>query len=93
MRHLTGGILFSQATPRQRMRQAVRHRILGLDPGYPRQVGRALEELPADDARAAATRWLRPHDLCITLIATADDTLPSLAKLDLTPEIIPYDSY
>ncbi len=93
VRHLTGGILFSQATPRQRMRQAVRHRILGLDATYPRQVGAALETLGAADARAAATRWLRPRDLCITLIATAEDTLPSLDKLALPTEIIPYDSY
>ena len=94
VRHLTGGLLFSQATPRQRMRQAVRHRLLGLDPGYPRQVGAALERLTADQARAAAARWLRPRDLCITLIASADDMLPRLAEAGLTPtEVIPYDAY
>jgi len=94
VRHLTGGLLFSQATPRQRMRQAIRHRLLGLDPSYPRQVTAALEELTADRLRAAAARWLRPHDLCITLIATADDMAPRLEKAGLPPtEIIPYDSY
>ncbi|HEU5056820.1 MAG TPA: pitrilysin family protein [Kofleriaceae bacterium] len=93
VRHLTGGMLFSQATPRQRMRQAVRHRMLGLDASYPRQVGAALERLPAADARAAATRWLRPRDLCITLIATADDLAPELAQRGFAPAVIPYDSY
>jgi zinc protease len=94
VRHLTGGLLFSQATPRQRMRQAVRHQLLGLDPGYPRQVSAALEMTTVADARAAASRWLRPRDLCITLIATADEMVPRLEKAGLPPtEVIPFDSY
>jgi len=94
VRHLTGGMLFSQATPRQRMRQAVRHRLLGLAPDYPRQVGAALDKLTLDDGRSAASRWLRPQDLCITLVATADDLAPQLEKAGIQPtEIIPYDSY
>jgi zinc protease len=94
VRHLTGGLLFSQATARQRMRQAVRHRVLGLDPAYPRQVGPALERLTATDVRAAADRWLRPRDLCITLIASADDMTPRLERAGLPPtEVIPYDAY
>jgi zinc protease len=94
VRHLTGGMLFSQATPRQRMRQAVRHRLLGLAPDYPRQGGAALEALTLDDTRAAAARWLHPRDLCITLIATADDLVPHLEKAGFPPtKIIPYDAY
>ncbi len=94
VRHLTGGLLFSQATPRQRMRQAVRHQLLGLDPAYPRQVGPALERLTAGDSRAAAARWLRPRDLCVTLVATADDMVPRLERAGFPPTaVIPYDSY
>jgi len=94
VRHLTGGLLFSQATARQRMRQAVRHRLLGLDPTYPRQVGPALERLAAADVAAAAGRWLRPRDLCITLIASADDMAPRLERAGFPPtEVIPYDAY
>jgi zinc protease len=94
VRHLTGGLLFSQATPRQRMRQAVRHRLLGLDPDYPRTIGPALEAVTVDQARAAAARWLRPDDLCITLVATADEMVPRLEKAGLPPtEIIPFDAY
>jgi zinc protease len=94
VRHLTGSILFTQATPRQRMRQAVRHLLLGLDPAHPRQIGAALETLPVGAARAAAARWLHPRDLCITLIASADDMLPRLEQAGLPPTaIIPFDSY
>ena len=94
VRHLTGGMLFSQATPRQRMRQAVRHRLLGLATDYPRQVGAALEKLTLGDGRSAAARWLHPRDLCITLVATADDLVPELEKAGFAPTaIIPYDSY
>jgi len=94
VRHLTGSLLFSQATPRQRMRQAVRHQLLGLDPAYPRQVRAALEATTVAEARAAAARWLHPRDLCITLIATADDIAPLLDKAGLAPTaIIPFDSY
>jgi len=94
VRHLTGSLLFSQATPRQRMRQAVRHQLLGLDPAYPRQVGAALEATTVAEARAAGARWLHPRDLCIPLIATADDVAPLLDKAGLTPtEVIPFDSY
>jgi len=94
VRHLTGSLLFSQATPRQRMRQAVRHQLLGLDPAYPRQVSAALEATTVADARAASARWLHPRDLCITLIATADDIAPALDKAGLPPtEVIPFDTY
>ena len=92
--HLTGGLPFSLATARQRMRLAVRHQLLGLDPDLPRRLPDQLGSLTPEAVRLAAERWLRPRDLCAVMVATADDVLPVLEKAGLAPtEIIPWDSY
>jgi zinc protease len=92
--HLTGGLPFSLATARQRMRLAVRHELLALDPGYARLLPEQLAALTPAAVRAASDRWLRPMDLCAVLVATADEVLPALNQAGLTPtEVIPWDSY
>ena len=60
---------------------------------YPARVGRVTE---ADIAQAMQS-CLRPDDLLITIVATADTILPSLQKLPSLQnadfEVVPYDSY
>jgi zinc protease len=94
VRHLTGSLLFTQATPRQRMRLAVRHHLIGLDPRHPYHARERLASLTLADVRAAAERWLHPRDLCIAIVATAADMAPRLEAAGLPPtEILPFDSF
>lgn len=94
VRHLTGGLPFSIATARQRMRLAVRHELLGLASGYPATLPDRLAALTPQAVREATARWLRPRDLCAVLVATADDVVPALERAGLAPaEIIPWDVY
>ncbi len=60
---------------------------------YPDRVARVSE---AEIATAMKT-WLRPDDLLITIVATAETVMPALQKLpglkDAEFEVVPYDSY
>ena len=60
---------------------------------YPQRVGQVSEV----DIGAAMQAWLRPSDLLITIVATAETVLPSLQKLpslkDAEFEVVAYDSY
>lgn len=60
---------------------------------YPFRVGQVTEQ----DIRQAMKAFLRPDDLLITVVATADTVLPSLQALpclkDATFQVVPYDSY
>ncbi|HUS69096.1 MAG TPA: pitrilysin family protein [Kofleriaceae bacterium] len=93
-KHMTGALPFVQATARQRMRLAVRHDLLDLQPDYPARLGDQLARITLDDVRAAASRWLDPANLCIVLVATADDIVPDLERAGFPPTaVLPYDSY
>jgi zinc protease len=92
--HLTGALPFARATARQRMRMALRHDLFGLPVEFPAQLPELLAGLTLDDAHRAAARWLRPHDLCIVMVASADEMAPRLESAGLTPaEVVAYDSY
>ncbi len=94
IRNLTGSLPFASATPRQRMRLALRHDVIGLPVDFPARLPAALAALTLDDVHAAARRWLRPHDVCIVMVASADEMAPRLEAAGLTPaEIVAYDSY
>lgn len=60
---------------------------------YPDRVARVSE---AEIATAMKT-WLRPDDLLITIVATAETVMPALQKLpglkDAEFEVVSYDSY
>ena len=94
VQHMTGALPFVQATARQRMRLAVRHELFDLEPDYPTHLGERLARVTLDEVHAACTRWLDPRNLCIVLVATADDIVPELEAAGLPPTaILPYDSY
>jgi zinc protease len=93
-RHMTGALPFVQATARQRMRLAVRHDLLDLAPDYPTRLGERLATVTLDQVSDAARRWLHPADLCIVVVAAADDLVPELERAGLAPTaILPHDSY
>lgn len=92
--HITGSLPFMRATARQRMRLALRHRLLDLPDDFPLGLGAELEALDTDTVTRAARQCLTPDDLCIVMVATADEVVPELERAGLAPtEIIPYDSY
>jgi zinc protease len=92
--NLTGSLPFARATARQRMRLALRHELVGLPVDFPARLPALLAALSIDDVHAAASRWLRPQDLCIVMVASADDMVPRLESAGLTPaEVVAYDSY
>jgi len=92
--HLTGVFFFASATARQRMRLALRHDLLDLPEDFPAQLPALLAALTVDDVREAAGRWLRPRDLCIVMVASADEMVPRLERAGSPPsEIVAYDSY
>jgi zinc protease len=92
--HLTGSLPFARATPRQRMRLAMRHELVGLPADFPARLPALLAALTLDQVGAAAARWLRPRDLCIVMVASADEMAPRLEQAGLPPsEIVAYDSY
>ncbi len=94
IRHLTGALPFARATARQRMRLALRHELFGLPIDFPAQLPALLAALTIDDVHQAAARWLRPHDLCIVVVASAEEMAPRLERAGLPPaEIVTYDSY
>ena len=94
IRNLTGSLPFASATPRQRMRLALRHDVVGLPVDFPARLPALLAALTLDDVHAAARRWLRPHDLCIVMVAGADEMTPRLEAAGMAPaEIVAYDSY
>jgi zinc protease len=92
--HLTGALPFSRATARQRMRMALRHELLDLPVDLPARLPELLGALTLDDVEAAARRWLRPDDVCIVVVASADEMAPRLEQAGLAPtEVVAYDSY
>lgn len=94
IRNLTGSLPFASATARQRMRLALRHELVGLPVDFPARLPGLLAALTLDDVHAAARRWLRPHDLCIVMVASADEMAPRLAAAGIdVQEIVAYDSY
>lgn len=94
LQHLTGSLPFGRATARQRMRLALRHELLGLPVDLPARLPALLAGLTIDDVHRAAARWLRPHDLCIVMMASADEMTPRLEQAGIPPtEIVAYDSY
>lgn len=94
LHNLTGALPFASATARQRMRLALRHALFGLPPDFTSQLPELLSGLTLDEVRAASDRWLRPHDLCIVMVASADEMVPRLEKVGVPPtEIVAYDSY
>jgi zinc protease len=94
VRHLTGALPFGRATARQRMRLALRHELIGLPVDFPAQLPELLAALTLDDVHQAAARWLRPRDLCIVMVASAEEMAPRLERAGLPPaEIVGYDSY
>ena len=94
VQHMTGALPFVQATARQRMRLAVRHDLLDLPADYPARLGEQLPRITLDDVRAAAARWLDPANLCIVLVASADDVVPALEAAGLPPTaVLAHDSY
>ncbi len=94
IRNLTGSLPFASATARQRMRLALRHDVVGLPVDFPARLPGLLAALTLDDVHAAAARWLRPHDVCIIMVASADEMAPRLAAAGIdVQEVIAYDSY
>lgn len=94
VRHLSGGLPFSLATARQRMRVTMRHVLTGLPSDYAAGLDRALAGVTLEQVHAAAGRWLRPRDLCIAMVASADEMVPRLEAVGLSPtEVVPYDQY
>jgi zinc protease len=94
IRHLTGALPFSRATARQRMRLALRHAVVDLPIDYPARLPALLGGLSLADVHGAAGRWLRPDDLCIVMVASADEMAPRLERAGLAPaEVVAYDSY
>ncbi len=92
--HLTGSLPFSRATARQRMRLALRHELVGLPADFPARLPEVLAALTLDDVNRASAGWLRPSDMCIVMVATADEMAPRLERAGLPPtEIVAYDSY
>jgi zinc protease len=94
IRNLTGSLPFASATARQRMRLALRHELVGLPVDFPARLPGLLAALTLDDVHAAAARWLRPHDVCIVMVASADEMAPRLAAAGIeVQEVVAYDSY
>ena len=94
IRHLTGALPFARATARQRMRLALRHEVIDIPLDFPARLPTLLAALSLDTVHQAAARWLRPRDLCIIMVASADEMAPRLEAAGLRPaEIVPYDSY
>jgi zinc protease len=92
--HLTGALPFARATPRQRMRLALRHELFGLPVEFPAQLPELLAGLTLDEVHRAADRWLRPQDVCIVMVASADEMAPRLERAGIPPsETVAYDAY
>jgi hypothetical protein len=68
--------------------------LTGLPSDYATGLDRALTRLTLEEVRAAAGRWLRPHDLCVVMVASADEMVPRLEAVGLLPTaVMPYDAY
>ncbi|HKE14032.1 MAG TPA: pitrilysin family protein [Kofleriaceae bacterium] len=94
IRNLTGSLPFARATARQRMRLALRHELVGLPVDFPARLPALLAALSPEHVHAAAGRWLRPADLCIVMVASADEMVPRLEQAGFAPaEVVAYDSY
>ncbi len=92
--YLAGSMPFGIATCRQRLDVALRERLYDLPPGYRGLLDAQLQSLSLDQVNAAAKRLLRPQELCVVIVATADDMLPRLRDSGFTDiDVIPYDSY
>jgi zinc protease len=92
--HLTGSLPFARATARQRMRLALRHDLFGLPADFPARLPELLAAVSLDDVHGAAARWLRPRDVCVVMVASADEMVPRLERAGLAPsEVVAYDAY
>jgi zinc protease len=92
--YLVGSLAFSQQTARQRMRLAVQHAIFGLPSSYVSTMPDRLEAITLDATRAATERWLSADRLCCVVVATADQLVPRLEAVGLTPTaVLSHDSY
>lgn len=92
--YLAGSMPFATATCRQRMNVTLGARLFGLPDDYRQQLGAQLAALSREQINEAARAWLRPDDLCVIIVATADDMLPRLHDRGFREiDVIPYDSY
>lgn len=93
--YLEGSMPFRLATPRQRVRIAVKSELFGLPEDYVPSLPQRLETVTWEDACRAAARWIRPDDALAVMVATAETLAPHLDqhvafdRLDVAP----FDSY
>ncbi len=92
--YLGGSWPFELATPADRLGKKLDTLLLELPADtYPRHLEK-LRAIDAEQVNAAIRRWWRPQDATIALTGTAEEMLPTLAKLSLGEvQVVPYDSY
>lgn len=93
-RYLAGSMAFEVATCRQRLDIQLRERAWDLADGYRERLAEQIADMSLHQVNDAAARCLHPDQLCIVIVATADDMLPRLSEHGFDDiQVVAYDSY
>jgi zinc protease len=95
--YLASSFAFHVATPEDRLDLALALRVCDLPLDYAHTAVRRIQAVTVGEVRDAMARRLRPNDLAITIVTTANALRPMLSRQkdlpDLEIETLPYDSY
>lgn len=93
--YLAENFAFNLATPEERLDLRIALENCALPDDYAKTYVPQIRSITSDDVRAAMAKHLRPADLEICLVATAEALLPRLKEQNLVDEVkvLPYDEY
>src|SRR5262249_31216397 len=93
--YLGNSFAFSIATPEERLDLRLHVEMSGLPPDHVERYVNRIRGVSNDEVRRAMRAHLRPDDLEICVVSTAEALQPLLGKLldGRAVEVIPYDSY
>jgi zinc protease len=95
--YLASSFAFNLATPEDRLDLRFSVELSGVASDYADTFTARIRAVTADDVARVMRAELRPDDLEICIVATADQLLPRLEKAGLlegrTVEVVPYDAY
>jgi len=93
-RYLSGQTVFQLDTARRRLSAAMEPALLGSPRGFVEGLPARLAALRDEQAWQATQRWVRPEQLCIVVVTSADAVRPAIEDLGLgTVDVVPFDSY